>query len=465
MPRFLVTLAMATLAVSLPLAGQQPATERPRLAWHWDPKPALADAAVRTELFDLLVSQRVGTVWAQISTEALTEPSGRPPRFRDHAVSAPRAVARASEWRVLIAEAHRRGIRVEALDGDPVWALKAYQAGPLGVVDAVIEYNAQVRPEERFDGIHFDIEPYILLSWRFPRSREQLLRELLDLAVHCQRHVREIGDMQFGVDIPYWWDAIDDKTKRPIGDTLFDGVRKSAAQHLIDRLDNVGIMNYRNSAGGTDGMIANGTPTLDYADRAKGARIYMGVETSLSAPSDTWFVAGPPTDVIDERLQNPDSGVGADGRFFGFKVRIWDDGTNSHLGLVAPDGMGDTPTAEFMDALVHLGRRFSASADTRFRASAEVRRDRAMWSIGKDPEHRNLRVKTIRDDRDKVDYQGFIATSIMLPKITFFGLPASTFARELAAAETAFSAHSSFAGMAIHHVDSLRAIVRQRERE
>jgi hypothetical protein len=431
----------------------------PRSAWHWDPKPALADAAVRDRLFDLLASQRIATLWIQVSTDRVATPPPTPARSRNQAAIAARTLSRAAEWRAFIADAHRRGIRVEALDGEPAWALKAFHAGPLGVVDAIIDYNARVKPDERFDGIHFDIEPYLLIAWRSPRSREQLLRELLELAVRCQQRVREAGGMQFGVDIPYWWDVTDGKTGRPIGDTVFNGVRKSAARHLIDLLDNVGIMNYRNTSGGTDGMIANGRPILEYADRAKGARILMGVETSLSNPSETWFVAGPPTEVVDERLQMPEFAIGADGRFDGFKVRVWDDGINSHLGLAAPDGMGDTPTAEFLSAMVRIGRRFSASADLRFRATAEARRDRGMWSLGKDPEHRNPRVKTIRDEQGRIDYLGFVATSIMLPKTTFFGLPAETFAREVAAAESAFASHPSFGGMAIQDADSLRAII------
>lgn len=455
-PAILLVTAAAALGPAAAAGQPEPPA---RFAWQWSMTPVLSDAAARTALLDLMTAQRIGTVWAQVSTEA-DGPAPPAPRGGSGAVvPRPLRLARPDDWRVFIAEARRRGIQVEALDGDPTWALKAYHAGPLGVVDAVLAYNAASKPEERFAGIHFDIEPYLLISWRFPRSREQLLRELLDLATRCQRRVREAGGVRFGVDIPFWWDSIDDGTGRPIGDTLFEGVRKSAARHLIDRLDNVGIMNYRNTAAGTDGMIAHGTPILAYADSAKGARIYMGVETSLSDPSDTWFVAGPPTDVVNERLQNPDSGLGADGRFLGFKARLLDDGTNTHVGLVVPDGMGETPTPEFRDALVRLGRRFAASADARFAESAETRRDRGMWFAGRDPERRNLRARVIRDDREQKDYLAFVATTIMLPKITFYGQSGATMARELAAAEAAFSAHPSFGGMAIHHLDSLRAIV------
>lgn len=453
----LAALAFVAAAVPAAWAAPQEPTPPPRFAWQWSMGPALSDAAARTALFDLMAAHRVTTLWTQVSTDA-AKPGIAPARAASRTVTpTPLTLTRQAEWRVFIAEARRRGIRVEALDGDPAWALKARHAGPLGVVEAVIAYNSSSKPDERFAGIHFDIEPYLLISWRFPRSREQLLRELLELTTRCQQRARETG-MQFGVDIPFWWDVIDDATGRPIADTLFEGVRKSAARHLIDRLDNVGIMNYRNTAAGSDGLIAHGTPILAYADTVKGARIYMGVETSLSDPSDTWFVAGPPTEVVNERLQNPETGVGADGQFDGFTVRLLDDGTNTHVGLVAPDGMGETPTPVFREALVRLGRRFAASADPRFTASAEARRDRGMWVAGRDPERTNLRARVIRDEREQLDYLAFVATTIMLPKITFYGLPVSVFARELAAAETAFAAYRSFGGIAIHHLDSLGAL-------
>ena len=53
----------------------------------------------------------------------------------------------------------------------------------------------------RFDGLHFDIEPYLLLSWRYPRSREQLLRELLENRNEATlRRVRE-GLVELSEDV------------------------------------------------------------------------------------------------------------------------------------------------------------------------------------------------------------------------------------------------------------------------
>jgi len=55
------------------------------------------------------------------------------------------------------------------------------------VVDAVIVFNRESPAEQRFDGIHFDNEPYLLLGWKDRLRREQILREFLELNVECQR--------------------------------------------------------------------------------------------------------------------------------------------------------------------------------------------------------------------------------------------------------------------------------------
>ena len=51
---------------------------------------------------------------------------------------------------------------VHALDGDPHYALRDQHAVPLSIVNAVVAYKAAAAANERFDGIHFDNEPYLL---------------------------------------------------------------------------------------------------------------------------------------------------------------------------------------------------------------------------------------------------------------------------------------------------------------
>ena len=66
------------------------------------------------------------------------------------------------------------------------------QLEAIGKSNAVIEFNRESAPDQRFDGIHFDNEPYLLLGWEDRTRREQILREFLELNVECQRRVRTV---------------------------------------------------------------------------------------------------------------------------------------------------------------------------------------------------------------------------------------------------------------------------------
>lgn len=97
-------------------------------------------------------------------------------------------------------------MKVHALDGDPHYARRDQHAVPISVLGAVVAYNAAAASNERFDGIHFDNEPYILLDWREPRLREQLLEEYLELNARAAAAAHDAG-LAYGVDIPFWWDV------------------------------------------------------------------------------------------------------------------------------------------------------------------------------------------------------------------------------------------------------------------
>lgn len=70
--------------------------------------------------------------------------------------------------RAFIKRAHDAGIAVEYLTGDSSWALTSMGSNATSRVDKVIAFNAG--GSDRFDGVHFDIEPYLLPSWKTNRA-------------------------------------------------------------------------------------------------------------------------------------------------------------------------------------------------------------------------------------------------------------------------------------------------------
>jgi hypothetical protein len=211
-----------------------------RALWVWDTAPLLQDASARQRFLEFCQARGIDIAWIQVTRS----PAGNRLQYED-------------EWRALLHDAHRSGVKIHALDGDPAYVRRERHDVVLALVDTVVRFNREAPPDDRFDGIHLDNEPYLLAGWQLPVIREGLLAEYLELNARVQRIVRAEGGLEFGVDIPFWWPS----------------------PEILDLVDNVGIMDYRNVAGGDDGIIAHARPLLEYGNGTR-AKIFIGVETS-----------------------------------------------------------------------------------------------------------------------------------------------------------------------------------------
>ncbi|MBI2478763.1 MAG: hypothetical protein HYV60_09060, partial [Planctomycetia bacterium] len=102
----------------------------PRKLWVWSMEKLLQDSTARSELFDLCRSQRIDELWMQLLYDVKRQDSESRATICELRYEA--------EFRLLLAEAHERGLRVHGLDGYPDFALRENHDIPLGVVDAVI---------------------------------------------------------------------------------------------------------------------------------------------------------------------------------------------------------------------------------------------------------------------------------------------------------------------------------------
>ncbi|HET7842195.1 MAG TPA: hypothetical protein VFM21_11340, partial [Terriglobia bacterium] len=159
------------------------------------------------------------------------------------------ALANPDGYRGFLQRAHALGIEVEALAGTPEWAAKEHHAEALAVIDSVAAFNRANPAVQRFDGIHFDVEPYSLVGYADPAYRPQLLEEFLEMVEKCRDRARSEAGVGFRCDVPAWFYTTDPLFRQ---DLLVDfhGESKVVGEHLTDLLDSVTIMDYRNEADG-----------------------------------------------------------------------------------------------------------------------------------------------------------------------------------------------------------------------
>jgi hypothetical protein len=175
-------------------------------------------------------------------------------------------------FREFNAQAHRLKIQVHALAGDPRWGQTRYHHIPLDWVEAVKRFNAGAAPLERFDGIHTDVEVY-LLSKSWNERPAELLGGYLDLNAKIAENLsKKQKSLIFGVDIPFWFD--DDSSYR----ILWRGQVKPPSWHVLDTVDAITVMAYRNFAEGADGTVQLISMEMEYADQLK-KPVVVGQET------------------------------------------------------------------------------------------------------------------------------------------------------------------------------------------
>jgi hypothetical protein len=426
--------------------GPKTSDERPplpRAMWVWDADPPLLDATARMELLSFSRRQNIGTLWIQVARR--DEGSG----------SRDLALRHEAEWRLLLADAHREGITIEALDGAPYYALKEYHEIPLGLVDAVIAFNDASKPAERFDGIHFNNEPYLLPGWSDPDERREILKEFLELNAEVTRRAHARSSMVFGVDLPFWWPYINDRTGRPHAEVEFRGTTKAASFHCVDLLDNVGIMDYRNSAQGSDGMIAHARALLSYAESASRAKIYVGIETSFTEPRTFWFAAGLPSG--DFRRVAGRGGRRLPNEVSGFETKSFSDDRAVHVGLRVPRETSAEVEQALQRALLDVVKDYGAAGRNERTSGTDVVTARAIEALRRDPEWVDEEARPIPGPDGRPASPGFRATAIMLPKLTFAMKSIEEMRRELDTAEAAWRRYSRYAGIAIHHYATYRA--------
>jgi len=169
-------------------------------------------------------------------------------------------------------------VEVELLAGDPSWALTANHSKVLDFVQEAIAFRQDVGRTGRPVGLHFDIEPYLLDEWN--NDQERTITQYLDLLVAVKKRLTEAeAPLLLSADIPFWYDTIE---------ATYNGETKPLHQHVQDIVDCVVIMDYRDTAGGGDGIVAHARNELFYANKMN-KLVTIGLETNCIEPAKITF--------------------------------------------------------------------------------------------------------------------------------------------------------------------------------
>lgn len=231
----------------------------PRALWVWSTRRILATDGEVHRLIDLAREARITRVYLQLPGEFL-EP--------DHDFTS----GDGAPLRPLLRALTDAGIEAHALDGAPDYALADKHDRVVDTVRRIAAFNRASAAGERFEGVHFDIEPYLLEAWS-GASRDEVVGDFLHLFDRLQE-AAAAANLWLEAAVPFWFDGVPAPATReggaPVARSLFEG--------LAARVDAVVVMDYRTEIEGSNGVLALAENELAVAS-ARGATVLIALET------------------------------------------------------------------------------------------------------------------------------------------------------------------------------------------
>lgn len=234
----------------------------PKGTWMWDSKLIERDPE---KLINFASDNHVTSVYLQIDADIA------PTIYED-----------------FIRSAKEKHINVEALAGRPDWAYKSKQDQIKTFIAWVKNYNASVGTEARYDGLHFDIEPYLLAEWK--TDNKAVLESWMDNLRLIEKETKD-SDMKITLDVPYWLNTV----KVP-------GTEYSFSAWLLEKFDCLVIMDYRNFALGKNGIVENANAMMREASTLN-KEVIVAVETAKNVESDRTSFYSKRIEAMEKELQ------------------------------------------------------------------------------------------------------------------------------------------------------------------
>lgn len=217
-----------------------------------------------------------------------------------------------SYYQKFIKELKLVGVKVHALDGSPTWANSLDEEE--NFLTWFRTYQQNSNPEEQFEGIHLDVEPYLQDGWE--SKQEEIVEEYQTMVKRVTEVSRELN-VVFGLDIPFWFDEINFYNQLGQG---------NLAKWLIETVDEITIMAYRNFANGEGGIIEISQNEIKWANEAN-KKVIIAVET-VELPETYTSFYGMSNNYLDNELEILRNNFKRDKSFSGIAVHhlmSWED--------------------------------------------------------------------------------------------------------------------------------------------
>lgn len=192
----------------------------------------------------------------------------------------------------LRARTRAAGIRLAALGGDPSWALDPASA---------VAWRQRATATGLFDGVHLDVEPYLLPGWTTGR------RHIVDGYLAMLDAVRAAGPEPLEADVPFWLATV------PAG-------QGNLADAVIARVHAITVMSYRDSA---TGVLDVGADLLARGQNA-GRPVRLAAETQPLADCGYCTFAAQGRAGLDAALSTVDASARRFTSFNGVAVHDYD---------------------------------------------------------------------------------------------------------------------------------------------
>lgn len=398
-----------------------------RAMWVWHSKEVLLDDARKKVLLKFCKEKNIGTLFFQLQYQ-----------FVPYEGQTACKLLHETKLKSFLKDAHSQDIKVHMLDGSPTFCLENEHGLVLAQLRAILDFNSKAAPLERVDGVHYDNEPYLLTGFN-SNLKEDIIKQFLLLNQKCRKLIDSSSiKLEFGIDIPFWFDQLG-----------------RLDQKLIDICDNVGIMDYRNFASGPDGIVNRALATLKYSSSV-GKKVFVGVETSKYPLQEVYIVSIVPEDKLNKIIEEKKGALDLAGqnRFEGFGLRLHTSDKKMYVGLVKPEG---AEGEAFKQALFKLGDIFGRVERPDEKAQYDELSFDVQYNLSKNPEFRDTQAEEYTTEGENI-YLVFKAKEVMLEKLTFADSTEKDLESVLAEAAREFRNFPAFAGFAIHHYKSYKAL-------